>query len=67
MNKVSFNVNIICIFFYFSRNTFYGGEKFLHRKAVFFCQELLQLLKKTHQTSTPIRQHVLHVTLKYFN
>jgi hypothetical protein len=36
MNKVSFHVNIVCIFLYFSRNTFYDGEKFLHQKAVFF-------------------------------
>jgi hypothetical protein len=49
-------------FLYFSRNTFYGGEKFFHRKAVFFILSitptLLQLLTKTHQISTPIEKHV---------
>jgi hypothetical protein len=32
MNKVSSHINILCIF----SVTFYGGEKFLHQKAVFF-------------------------------
>jgi hypothetical protein len=66
MNKVSFHVNIVCIFLYFSRNTFYGGEKFLHQKAVFFyfVNNSDSYWQKHTKLQFQLDNMFLHVTLK---